>query len=79
MFATRPSAGKNRSGVHKIFAGTDTKDSAKIVKLSPCFVREQLKSDQDYEGIVFFPTCHLFHLGAEAVVWSLPAVPKLGA
>jgi hypothetical protein len=37
--ATRPKAGKNRSGVYKIFKGTDANDSAKIAKLSPWFVR----------------------------------------
>jgi hypothetical protein len=33
-----PVPSKNRTGVYKIFAGMDADDSAKIVKLSPCFV-----------------------------------------
>jgi hypothetical protein len=41
-----PVPAKNRSGVYKIFTGTDANDSAKIVKLSPCFVREQPECDQ---------------------------------
>jgi hypothetical protein len=63
--AIRPSAGKNRSGVYKIFTGTDANDSAKIGELSPCFVRDQSKNNQDYEEKLFFPAHHLLRLGSQ--------------